>query len=180
MAGGKRLRFRACVAIGDQKGRVGIGVAKGADVSLAINKAVAKAKKSMITVPFVKGTIPHIVKIKSGASKLLFKPAPEGTGVKAGGVVRMILEVAGVPNISSKILGTNNKVNNAKATIKALSSFLGKDAFKGPKKATTKAAKATKKAPAKKSTTAKAAPKKKAAAKKPAAKKTAKKAEESK
>ena len=123
MAGGKRMRFRACVVIGDKKGRVGIGLAKGADVTIAINKAVNQAKKKLIKVPIVKETIPHMVRIKKGASKLIFKPAPQGTGIKAGGIVRMILELAGIPNISSKIIGTNNKVNNAKATIAALQSF---------------------------------------------------------
>ncbi len=123
MAGGKRMRFRACVAIGDRKGQVGVGVAKGADVTIAINKAVLQAKKNLIKVPIIKETIPHEIRIKNGASKLMFKPAPKGTGIKAGGVVRVILDLAGVPNISSKILGSTNKVNNAKTTILALQSF---------------------------------------------------------
>jgi small subunit ribosomal protein S5 len=165
MAGGKRMSFRACVAIGDRKGRVAVGIAKGIDVTVAINKAVAQAKKDMIKVPVVKGTIPHEVKIKNGASKLFFKPAPQGTGVKAGGVVRMILELAGVPNISAKILGTTNKINNAKTAIEALRSFKMVEA--APKKAKKVAPKKT---TAKKATAKKAAPKKAAAPKKKATK----------
>lgn len=150
MAGGKRMRFRACVAIGDQKGKVGLGLAKGVDVSIAINKAVSQARKNMINVPIVENTIPHKVVIKEGASHLMFKPAPEGTGVKAGGIVRMILELAGVPNVSSKIFGSTNKVNNAKTTLKALSSFKA-DAQKGrKKKVAKKTAKTAPKAKAKK------------------------------
>lgn len=120
MAGGKRMRFRACVAIGDKKGRVGIGLAKGTDVTLAINKAVNKAKKNLITVPMMNETIPHEIREKFKAAKILLKPAPQGTGVKAGGAMRILLELAGVPNVVGKILGTNNKINNVKATIQAL------------------------------------------------------------
>lgn len=123
MAGGKRMNFRACVAIGDHKGRVAIGLAKGADVTIAINKAVVQAQKKMITVPIVKNTIPHELTIKRGASKILFRPAPMGCGIKAGGVVRVILELAGIPNVSCKIFGSGNKVNNAKTTINALKCF---------------------------------------------------------
>lgn len=147
MAGGKRMRFRACVAIGNKKGKVGIGLAKGADVTLAVTKAVNKAKKEMIQVPFVNETIPHEIRIKSKAAQLLLKPAPKGTGVKAGGAVRVVLELAGVPNVVGKILGTNNKVNNVKALIEALSSFKGVKSRKRVEK--TKTAK-TKKAPVKK------------------------------
>lgn len=120
MAGGKRMRFRACVAIGDRKGRVGYAVAKGADVSLAVNKAVNKAKKNLIQVPIVNQTIPHEIKIKKGAAKILLKPAKQGTGIIAGGAVRIILDLAGVKNIVSKILGTSNKINNVSATMEAL------------------------------------------------------------
>ena len=120
MAGGKRMRFRACVAIGDRKGRVGYAVAKGADVSLAVNKAVNKAKKNLIQVPIVNQTIPHEIKIKKGAAKILLKPAKQGTGIIAGGAVRIILDLAGVKNIVSKILGTNNKISNVGATMEAL------------------------------------------------------------
>jgi small subunit ribosomal protein S5 len=120
MAGGKRMRFRACVVIGDKKGKVAIGMGKGADVTLAVNKAVNRAKKNMVDVPMVDGTIPHEIYEKYGAAKILFKPAAKGRGVIAGGAVRVILEMAGIKNITSKILGTNNKVNNAKCTISAL------------------------------------------------------------
>lgn len=120
-AGGKRLRFRACVVIGDQKGKVGAGVAKGADVSIAIDKAVADAKKKMIKVPMVRETIPHKVEEKYKAAKIMIKPAPVGTGVIAGGPVRIVLEMAGIGNIVSKMLGSKNKINNVRAAINALS-----------------------------------------------------------
>lgn len=120
MAGGKRMRFRACVVIGDRKGRVASAVAKAADVTLAVNKAVAKAKKNLYNVPIVNETIPHEIYIKSGAAKILLKPAPKGTGIIAGGAVRTVLALAGVSNVVAKILGTNNKINNVRATIDAL------------------------------------------------------------
>jgi small subunit ribosomal protein S5 len=120
MAGGKRMRFRVCVVIGDKKGKVGVALGKGADVTMAVNKAVNKAKKELVSVSMTNGTIPHEIFQKFGAAKILFKPASEGKGVIAGGIVRVILEMAGVQNISSKILGTNNKINNAVCTIEAL------------------------------------------------------------
>lgn len=120
MAGGKRMNFRACVALGDKKGNVGIGLGKGADVTMAVNKAVNHAKKTMVNVPMVKGTIPHQIFHKSGAARLLLKPAKQGRGVIAGGVTRVILELAGVGNITSKALGSKNKINNARCTIEAL------------------------------------------------------------
>jgi small subunit ribosomal protein S5 len=120
MAGGKRMRFRACVAIGNKKGEVAIGLAKGADVAIAVSKAVNKAKKNIVKVPIVNGTIPHEIYQKEGAAKILFKPGRKGRGVIAGGAVRVILELAGIKNITSKILGTNNKVNNVKCVIEAL------------------------------------------------------------
>ncbi len=119
MAGGKRMRFRACVAIGDGKGKVGIGIAKGADVTLAINKAVNRAKKKMIVVPIVNETIPHEIREKFKAARIMLKPAPSGTGVKAGGTMRVLLELAGVPNVVGKMMGTGNKVTNVKATMNA-------------------------------------------------------------
>lgn len=119
-AGGKRMRFRACVAIGDQKGRVGIGLAKGLDVSNAVTKATTKAKKDIVEVPIVRDTIPYDVVMKFKAAKVLLKPAPKGTGIIAGGVVRLILTLAGVPNVAAKMLGSSNRVTNAKATILAL------------------------------------------------------------
>ncbi len=118
--GGKRMRFRATVIIGDHKGRVGYGVAKAADVSAAVNKAVTQAKKRLMTIPLVNETIPHQVEAKFGASMVLMKPAPKGTGVKAGGAMRVVMELAGVPNIVGKLLGGKNKINNTKATLDAL------------------------------------------------------------
>ncbi len=123
MAGGKRMRFRACVAIGDKKGRVGIGLAKGADVTLAVAKAVNQAKKELVMVPMVKQTIPHSVDQWFGAAHVLLKPAAAGRGIIGGGIVRTILELTGIHNVTSKILGTNNKVNNAKCVIEALRSL---------------------------------------------------------
>lgn len=120
MAGGKRMRFRACVVVGDNKGKVGYGVAKGKDVAIAVNKAVNKAKKALITVPIVDNTIPHQVVIKYKAAKVMLRPAPVGTGIVAGGAVRVVLELSGIKNISAKILGTNNKMNNVKAVFMAL------------------------------------------------------------
>ncbi|MFA6171053.1 MAG: 30S ribosomal protein S5 [Patescibacteria group bacterium] len=123
MAGGKRMRFRACVAIGNKAGTVGIGVAKGADVSGAVTKAVNKAKKNLIKIKIVNDTIPHEVRVKVGAAKLMFKPAKTGRGVIAGGAVRAVIELAGIKNIVSKILGTNNKLNNVKCAIEGLRSL---------------------------------------------------------
>ena len=123
MAGGKRMNFRACVAIGDKKGKIGVGLGKGADVTMAVNKAVNRARKTMVNVPMVKETIPHAVTLKMGAAKLMFKPAQKGRGVIAGGVSRVILELAGVKNVTSKALGSKNKINNARCTIEALRSL---------------------------------------------------------
>lgn len=120
MAGGKRMKFRACVVIGDHKGRVGFGLAKGLDVSAAINKAVNRAKKDLIEVNNVGETIPFEVREKFKAAKIMLKPAPKGTGVKAGGAVRIILELSGIQNVSGKMLGSNSKINNVQATINAL------------------------------------------------------------
>ena len=118
--GGKRMSFRACVIIGDGKGRVGYGVAKGADVAMSVEKAVRQAKKRVITVPLFHETVPHRIDAKFGAAKIMLKPAPQGSGIIAGGAVRVVLEMAGVPNVVSKIFGSNNKINNAKATFEAL------------------------------------------------------------
>ncbi len=120
MKGGKRMSFRACVAIGDKKGTIAIGLGKGADVTMAVNKAVNQAKKDLLVVNTVNDTIPHEVFKRIGASKILFKPAKRGRGVIAGGVVRVILELAGIKNITSKILGGGNKINNARCTLAAL------------------------------------------------------------
>lgn len=127
MAGGKRMSFRACVVIGDRKGRVGVGVRKGADVTAAINKAVTQAKKKLLQVKIVKGTIPHRVIGKYGGAEVLLKPAPEGTGVIAGGPVRSVLDLAGIHSITSKMLGSNNKINNVRAAIKGLEGLMTKE-----------------------------------------------------
>ena len=124
MAGGKRMKFRVCMVVGDKKGKVGIGIAKGIDVAMAVSKAVTQAKKNIIEVPIIDGTIPHQINIKYGSAKLMMKPGKAGSGIKAGGVMRIVLELAGVKDIVAKILGTNNKVNNAKACSLALQSFL--------------------------------------------------------
>lgn len=118
--GGKRMRFRVLSVIGNQKGRVGFGLAKGVDVAGATAKSTAQARKSLITVPLVNDTIPHMVTAKFRAAVVLLKPAPKGTGVKAGGAIRPVLELAGVPNVISKMLGSSNKSNNVKATMMAL------------------------------------------------------------
>jgi small subunit ribosomal protein S5 len=118
--GGKHLRFSALVAVGDGKGRVGIGMGKANEVSLAIQKAGAVAKKKMVRVPLVGTTIPHETVMKYGAARVMLKPAVPGTGVIAGGSMRAVLEVAGVKDILTKCLGTTNSVNVVKATMKAL------------------------------------------------------------
>jgi small subunit ribosomal protein S5 len=122
--GGRRFRFRALVVVGDKKNRVGIGSAKGADVTAAVNKATEVAKKSFISVSLYKGTLPHEVEQKVSGAQILLKPAAPGTGLIAGGVVRSILEVAGVKNALSKSLGSTNKTNTAYATIAALDSLV--------------------------------------------------------
>lgn len=114
------MRFRVLAVIGNRKGRVGFGIGKGADVAGASTKAVAQARKSLITVPLMYDTIPHPVEAKFSAARVLIKPAPKGSGVKAGGAVRQVLELAGVPNVVSKILGSSSKINNVKVTFVAL------------------------------------------------------------
>lgn len=118
--GGKRMRFRVLSVIGNRKGRVGFGLGKGIDVAAATAKATTKARKALITVPLVNDTIPHQALAKFAAAEVLIKPAPKGSGVKAGGAVRVVLELAGIPNVVSKILGSSNKINNVNATMKAL------------------------------------------------------------
>lgn len=118
--GGRRFRFRATLVIGNRKGRVGIGVAKGADVSDSIGKAYVQAKKQMITVPMEGSTIPHDISMKLGSAKVLLKPAMEGRGLIAGGALRAVADLAGIHDIVSKSLGSSNKINVARATIEAL------------------------------------------------------------
>jgi small subunit ribosomal protein S5 len=126
------MRFRACLIIGDRRGRVGMGVAKGADVAMSVEKAFRKAKKDMVTIPLHNETIPHIVDRKFSAARVLLMPAPQGTGLKCGGPIRVILELAGVPNAVSKVMGSSNKINNAKAVMIALKA-LRPFATKAPK-----------------------------------------------
>lgn len=126
MAGGKRMRFRALVVIGDRKGKVGLGLKKGMDVSISVEKAVNSAKKHLITLPLVNGTIPHQLKVKYKSSKLALMPARPGTGVIAGGAVRQVFELAGVKNVVSKMFGSNNKVNNVKAVFEAFKKMKSK------------------------------------------------------
>lgn len=118
--GGRRFRFRALVVCGDHKGKVGIGIAKGADVTAAVTKATDVAKKHMIIVALHNDTLPHEAEAKVGGARILIKPASKGTGLIAGGVVRTILEVTGVRNVLSKSLGSTNKANTAYATLEAL------------------------------------------------------------
>lgn len=128
--GGRRLRFRATVAVGNKKGKVGIGTGKSAEVAVAVQKAVTDAKKRLIQVPLTENnSIPHDITVKFKASRLLFMPASDGTGIKAGGVLRKILDLAGVHNIIAKRFGSTSPLVNAQATIQALS-FL-KNSTKG-------------------------------------------------
>jgi len=122
--GGRRFRFKALVVVGDHKTKVGIGVAKGADVQAAVAKATDVAKKHLIIVAINKGTIPHDAQYKLGGADVLVKPAAPGTGIIAGGVVRSIIGVTGITDLLSKSLGSTNKVNIAYATIEALRSLV--------------------------------------------------------
>ena len=123
MKGGKRMRFRACVVIGNKAGKVAIGLAKSADVTNAIAKATDKAKKNIITVQIIEGTIAHDINHKFGAARIMMKPAPQGRGIIAGGAMRVVLELAGINNIVGKIQGSNNKVNIVKCVIEGLASL---------------------------------------------------------
>lgn len=119
--GGRRLRFRATVVIGNKKGKVGMGVGKSSEVTGAIQKAIAQAKKTLIQVPMAGQTIPHKVQVKFKAARLLLMPACPGTGIIAGGPLRKIVELAGIHDIMAKSMGTNNRVSNTQAGIIALS-----------------------------------------------------------
>lgn len=121
--GGNKMSFSALVVVGDKKGRVGVGLGKAGNVAIAIRKGAAFAKKHLITVPIVRGTIPYDVFIKRGAAKILLKPSAEGASIIAGGAVRSVVEAAGIRNISSKVLGTKNKASNVYATLEALNSL---------------------------------------------------------
>lgn len=170
--GGRKLRFRATVVIGNRKGKVGIGIGKSVEVTGAISKAIAKAKKDLLTVKLDGSTVPHEIKVKFKAARLLLMPAAPGTGIIAGGTVRKVLELAGVTDILSKSYGTKNKVNNTKVTFKALESL--KETPRMAKAAKAKPAAEKTEKPAPKAPTAKPAGKpapKPAAKAKPAAKK---------
>lgn len=126
--GGKKLSFRAIVVVGDEKGTVGVGVAKADDVVNAFKKAKTDGRKNLINLPLTKSlSIPHNVTGTFGACNIIMRPAIEGSGVIAGGAVRIVLEVAGVKNVIAKQLGSNNLLNNARATICALSNLTTKD-----------------------------------------------------
>ena len=119
-AGGRQLRFRASVVIGDGKGRIGLGIGKAGEVQVAIEKAVRDAKKNLITFPIVNGTIAHDVFVSFKSSSVFLHPASTGTGIIAGGPARSVCEIAGISNIRTKSLGSNNKQNVVLATIDAL------------------------------------------------------------
>jgi len=122
--GGKKLSFRAILIIGNEKGQVGVGVGKASDVIGAVKKAVTDGKKHLINVPITKNnSIPHIIMGRSGAAKVIVRPSAPGSGVIAGGSVRTILELAGIKNILAKQLGSNNPLNNARATTNSLSNL---------------------------------------------------------
>ena len=125
VAGGRRLRFRAVVVVGNKKGKVGIGTGKANEVRSAVEKATAVAKRNMVRIPLVHGTIPHEVDTKFKAARIRLVPAAEGTGVIAGSAIRVVLENAGVKNVLSKRYGSPNKLVNAQAVMKALKSLHG-------------------------------------------------------
>lgn len=119
-SGGNKIGFSVLVVAGDKKGRVGVGLGKAGDVGGAVRKGSNYAKKHLISVPMKGTTIPHEIRIEKGAAIVLLKPAPRGTGIRAGGAVRAVVEAAGIKDIVSKILGTDNKASNVYATFKAL------------------------------------------------------------
>ena len=167
VAGGRRMRFKALVAVGNHKNKVGVGVAKGNDVTTAVAKATTKAKKTMVTFAMDGETICHEVETKITGADVLMKPAAPGTGIIAGGTVRSIMGLTGVKNLISKSLGSTNKVNIAYAVIEGLRQQVPRSEWN---KGAVKAEKAAEKAEAKPAEKAAKAP-----AKKPAAKKAAKK-----
>ncbi len=133
--GGKRFSFRTTVVLGNKKGKIGMGIAKGVDVAQSIQKATNQAKRNMILIPIKNGTIPHEVQNKSNSAIVLLKPAVVGSGVKAGGPVRIIAKLSGIENVVGKLISrTNNKINIARATIEALSQLKGEDQKQKPVK----------------------------------------------
>jgi small subunit ribosomal protein S5 len=140
--GGRRFRFKALVVVGDRKNKIGVGVAKGADVQAAVAKATDVAKKHMITIALDNDTIPHEAEVRFSGAQIMLKPAAPGTGVIAGGVVRTIIGVTGIRNLLSKSLGSTNKVNIAYATVDALRSMVPKEEWlNAPVKAAAKTSK---------------------------------------
>ena len=125
--GGRRFRFKALVVVGNRKDKVGVGVAKGADVQAAVTKATDVAKKHLVNIPLNGDTIPHDSEVKFSGAHVLIKPAAPGTGIIAGGVVRQIIGVTGIRNMLSKSLGSTNKVNIAYATVEALRELVPRD-----------------------------------------------------
>ncbi len=121
--GGRRIRFRALVVLGNRNGKIGMGVAKANEVAEAVKKATAAAKKNVKIVPIINGTIPHEIISKHGGSKIMLRPAASGTSIVAGGSVRSVAELAGITDLLAKSLGSANKINNVRATIGALTSF---------------------------------------------------------
>jgi small subunit ribosomal protein S5 len=118
--GGNKIGFSVLMVVGDKKGRVGVGLGKAPDVLSSIKKGVRRAKNNLFKVPLKGTTIPHDITLKFGAAKVMLKPAPDGSGVIAGGAVRAVMEAAGIKNVSSKVLGTRNQASNVYATVKAL------------------------------------------------------------
>ena len=139
--GGRRFRFKALVVVGNRKDKVGVGVAKGADVQTAVAKATDVAKKHLITIALEGDTIPHDAEVKFTGAQVLIKPAAPGTGIIAGGVVRSVVSVTGIHNLISKSLGSTNKINIAYATIKALEELVPKDKWLNAPKNAAKVAK---------------------------------------
>lgn len=136
ITGGKKMGFRATVVVGNQNGEVGLGVGKASEVSSAIRKGVEKAKKSLVKVSIVGGTITHDIYYAMGASKVLLKPAPRGTGVIAGGPMRIVFELAGIKDIVAKSLGSQSPIGLGRATIEALKNLKTKESeekFRGKK-----------------------------------------------
>lgn len=119
-SGGNYVTFSALVAVGDKKGKVGIGLGRGIEVPPAIQKAISHAKKQMIRIPIFKNSLPHEIKLKYKAALILLKPAPEGSGLKVGSVARVILDLAGINNASGKIIGSRNQIVNTYAVMEAL------------------------------------------------------------
>lgn len=143
VAGGRRMRFRAIVVVGNKKGKVGLGTGKAAEVQAAVKKATVAAKRRMIRIPLIGGTLPHEVNTKFKAAKVRLMPAVKGTGVIAGGALRVILEQAGVRDVLSKRFGSSNKLVNAQAAMKALGLLKWKGGMPTEETAQSKALKET-------------------------------------